>query len=140
MSNVTSTVPVITLPAEQFGPLGVTLDAVPDNGNGQNARTLPIITVIWGDHGSPMDERQTCLRVLQFVHHGQVPDLAGCPQYHAGRCARGNGRTCPAPCLFHEPVDHPTWQRAADWQYDPISEAVIARPLWADLGLPGVER
>jgi len=134
MSNVLSAVPVITLPAAQFGPLGVTLDAVPDNGNGQNARTVPTLTVIW------MDERQTCLRVLQFVHHGQAPDLAGCPQYHAGMCARGNGRTCPAPCLFHEPAVHPTWTRAAGWQYDPVSGAVVARPLWPAFGLQEVER
>ena len=67
-----STIPIVTLPAEHFGPLGVTLDPLSDSSDGQHARTLPIITVIW------MDERQTCLRVLQFLHHGQTPDLAGC--------------------------------------------------------------
>jgi len=138
-----STVPIVSakppglaLPAEQFGLLGVTLDVVPNSSNGQHARAIPTITVIW------MDERQTCLRVLQFIHHGQAPDLAGCPQYHNGNCARGNGRqvsgaagNTPAPCLFHESREHPTWARAATWQYDPVSGSVIPASLWAQFGL-----
>ncbi len=124
----------LALPAEQFGPLGLSLDATPDSSDGQQTRLVPLITVIW------MDERQTCLRVLQFVHNGQLPDLPGCPQYHAGMCARGNGRTCPAPCLFHEPAVHPTWTRATGWQYDPVSASVIARPLWPEFGLEETTR
>jgi hypothetical protein len=117
-------IPLIELPASAFGPLGVTLDTTDNGGgNGQTARSVPVLAVNW------MDERQTCVRVLSFVHHGQTPDLAACPQYRHGQCARGGA------CLFHEAADHPTWAKARTWQYDPATGYVVPQALWAKFGL-----
>ncbi len=116
--------PVIELPAECFGELGITLGRTDaGGGNGQGHMFIPIREVKW------MDERQLCKDVLAFVHAGNAPDLPGCVMYRAGKC----GLMHEAPCAFHEGPDAEIWQQARNWQRK--DGAVIHRDLWAEYGL-----
>lgn len=92
-------------------------------GTGDGKVRIPIHKVEW------LDERQTCLRVLSFVHEGAAPDLTTCTQYQAGCCTRGGI------CAFHEGPDAAIWRKAAGWQYDPASGCVVPESLWAAFGL-----
>ena len=131
-ASATGRIPVIEVPASAIGPWGVTVGPALDAGGGREpagAVVIPLLKVNW------LDERQTCIRVLAFVHDGQTPDLAGCPQYRAGECSRGGRGT---PCAFREDPDAAIWRKAAGWKYDPVSGCVVPASLWADFGLSEV--
>jgi hypothetical protein len=128
-AKAAGTIPVIEVPASAIGPLGITLGPSPDAGGGRETAgtvVIPLLKVNW------LDERQTCIRVLAFVHDGQTPDLAGCPQYRGGSCTRGGSGT---PCAFLEDPNAAIWRKAAGWKYDPVSGCAVPKSLWADFGL-----
>jgi hypothetical protein len=125
-AQAAGTLPVITVDPAAIGLLGITLGPSPDRGGGREAAgavVIPLLKVNW------FDDRQTCVRVLAFVHGGQSPDLAGCPQYRGGSCARGGL------CAFLEDRNAAIWRKAAGWKYDPVSGGCVSRELWADFGL-----
>lgn len=117
MTTITQNLPVLTITAEQIGPLGLTLDTAGDPGGHRTPDDLLLIPIL--DLGR-CDERQSCRRAHDYLaaHDyatdypqpaaADLPAFRACPSYRAGRCG-GNGWQ--DPCLFDEPAASPGWQK-----------------------------
>jgi hypothetical protein len=124
-------VPVIELEADCLGDMGLTVRArQADAGGGRDPGgvVIPLREVKWFDH------RQTCERVLAYLHDDVEPDLRACPFWRDGRCAMDGGQS---PCAFAQSADAEVWRKAAGWKLSPDGSCVVHRGLWAQFGLEG---
>jgi hypothetical protein len=126
MTTITQTLPVITITADQVGPLGITLSAAQlDPGGNHEPADLLFIPILDLGH---YDERQSCgwaheyLDALGYAAGLPAPAATDLPAYHtctsyrAGMCG-GNGWQ--DPCLFDEPATSEGWARVRRWRLLP---------------------
>ena len=126
MTTITRAIPIITISADQIGPLGLTLGGAQlDAGGSREPADLIFIPLLDLGH---YDERQGCGLAHEYLDaHGyaeglptpdasDLPHYRTCPSNRAGKCG-GNGWQ--DPCLFAEPADSPGWTRARRWRLLP---------------------
>lgn len=125
MTTITQAIPILTITAEQIGPMGITLSAAGDPGGHRTPANLVLIPILDLGH---YDERQGCGLVHEYLdshayapgvpwaEDPALPDYHACPSNRAGKCG-GNGWH--DPCLFEEPADSQGWARARRWRLLP---------------------
>jgi hypothetical protein len=126
MTTSTQTLPVITITADQIGPLGLTLSAAQlDPGGSHEPADLIFIPIL---DLPPFDERQGCGWAHEYLAAqgyaeglpapaaSDLPAFHTCTSYRAGMCG-GNGWQ--DPCLFAEPATSEGWARVRRWRLLP---------------------
>ncbi len=117
MTTITEAIPILTITAEQIGPLGISLAPAGDPGGHRAPADLLLIPIL--DLGR-YDERQGCGLAHEYLdahnyapgvpwaEDPAIPDYHACPSNRAGMCG-GNGWH--DPCLFEEPAASQGWTR-----------------------------
>ena len=126
MTTITQEIPIITITADQIGPLGITLSAAQlDPGGSRAPADLLFIPILDLGH---YDERQGCGWAHEYLDtHGyaeglpapaasDLPAYRTCTSYRRGMCG-GNGHR--DACLFDEPATSQGWARVRQWRLLP---------------------
>ena len=129
MTTITRAIPIITISADQIGPLGLTLAPAGDPGGSRKPAGLTIPILDLGHY----DERQGCGWAHEYLDAhsyaaglpqpgaADLPAYHTCASYRAGKCG-GNGWQ--DPCLFAEPADSQGWTRARRWRLLPAGAGI----------------